>query len=135
MKIKDMPLQTVQDVHLPSRVYLTISYYTIILPAPYKVVTCNFLRRFCSNILFKILILFLIVIVIVSFGWLALFRHTYNRCELLCNFIITQPTLNKDIHFNSIHIEWVPASTYLRTILSTYMLILDTSKISSTFFC
>ena len=21
--------------------------------------------------------------------WLALFRHTFNRCELLCNFVIT----------------------------------------------
>ena len=54
-----------------------------------KVVTYKFLRRFCSNILLKILVLFLIVIIVISFGRLALFRHTFNRCELLCNFIIT----------------------------------------------
>ena len=27
---------------------------------------------------------------------------TFNRCELLCNFIITKLTLNKEIQFNSI---------------------------------
>ena len=46
------------------------------------------------------LVLFSVVIVIISFGWLALFRHTYSRCELLCTFIITQLTLNKEIQFN-----------------------------------
>ena len=55
----------------------------------YKLVTYNFLRRICLNILFKIFILFLIVIVIISFRRLALFRQTFNRGELLCNFIIT----------------------------------------------
>ena len=55
------------------------------------------------KVLFKTLIHFiLIVIVIIIFGWLALFRHTFNRCELLCNFTITLPTLNKVIQFNSI---------------------------------
>ena len=68
----------------------------------YKVVTYNFLSRFCSNILFKILALFLIITIIIGFGRLALFRHTFNRCELLCDFIITSLTLNKEIQFNSI---------------------------------
>ena len=27
------------------------------------------------------------IIVIIIFGRLALVRHTFNRCELLCNFI------------------------------------------------
>ena len=31
----------------------------------------------------------LIVIIIISFGRLALFRHNFNRCELLWNFNIT----------------------------------------------
>ena len=44
-------------------------------------------RGFRSNILFKILIHFFIVIIIIRFAWLALFRHTFNRCELLCNFL------------------------------------------------
>ena len=79
---------------------LYINYVNRILPVTYKVV--KFLRRFCSNILFKILILFFIVIVIVSFGWFMVFTRTFNRCELLCNLIITQLTLNKKIQFNSV---------------------------------
>ena len=45
---------------------------------------------------------FLIVIVFISFGRLALFRHTFNRCELLRNFIITDLV---KIQFNSIHLH------------------------------
>ena len=37
----------------------------------------------------------LIVIDIMSFFRLELFRQTFNNCELLCNFIVTQLTLNK----------------------------------------
>ena len=43
----------------------------------------------------------LIVIIIISFDRLGLFRHTFNRCELLCNFNITWLTLKKVIQFNS----------------------------------
>ena len=41
------------------------------------------------------------IIVIIIIDRLALVRHTFNRCELLCNFTITQLTLNKVIQFNS----------------------------------
>ena len=58
----------------------------------YKDVKYNLLHRFCPNILFKTLILFLIVIVVISFGRLALFGHTFNRCDLVFNFVITQLT-------------------------------------------
>ena len=58
-------------------IYITISLCKNIWPVKYKV-------------LFKMLICFiLIVIVIIIFGRLALFRHTFNRCQLLCNFTIT----------------------------------------------
>ena len=50
---------------------------------------------------------YFIVIIIISFGRLALFRHTFNRCELLHNFNITQLTLSKVIQFkNSIQFKW-----------------------------
>ena len=75
-----------------------------IWPVAYKVVTYKLLRRFHSNILFKILICFILnIIAIIIFGRLALFRHTFNGCDLLCNFTITYVTLNKVIQFNSIH--------------------------------
>ena len=49
----------------------------------------------------------LIVIIIISLGRLALSRHTFSRCELLCNFNITRLTLNKVIQFkNSIQFQW-----------------------------
>ena len=74
-----------------------------IWPVAYKVVTYKLLRRFHSNILFKILICFILnIIAIIIFGRLALFRHTFNGCDLLCNFTITYVTLNKVIQFNSI---------------------------------
>ena len=36
---------------------------------------------------------------------MVLFRHTFNRCELLCNFITTWLTLNKGIQFNSVQLS------------------------------
>ena len=55
---------------------------------------------------FEILTLFFIIIIIniiiiISFVQLAWFRHTFTRCVLLCNFIITYLTINKEIQFNS----------------------------------
>ena len=54
----------------------------------YKFVTYSYVN-FAQTFLLKFLFFFLIVIVVVSFDRLALFRYTFNRCELLCNFIIT----------------------------------------------
>ena len=39
---------------------------------------------------------------IISFGRLPIFIYTFNRCELLCSFIITWLTLNREIQSSSI---------------------------------
>ena len=55
---------------------LYINYVNRILPVTHKVVTYKFLHQFCSNFLFKILILFLIIFVFISFDLLTVFKHT-----------------------------------------------------------
>ena len=71
--------------------------------------------------MYKVLIL--IVIIIINFGRLALFRYTFNRCELLCNFIFTWLILNREIQFEGVfHFFSDPCRSYVNlseTILST----------------
>ena len=71
----------------------------------HKVAIYRFPRRFCSNFFLKYLFFFLIVMVIISFGRVALLRQIFNTCDLLCNSNITQLTLHKEIQFSSIQFQ------------------------------